>query len=179
MSDIPKDIVVGSKSGRLTGGVFKRNGPDSRLPKIGICIVVLVLVAAAAIFSWHWYAQHHQAQQTAEQQAKTRLIAQAASVLNPQDSAKLKPIVKQIEKQPRHNQDADYLYVLTTYYVNISDKQTAEKDLTALKAAYKPSVGYAAPLRPIAAWMTIDQLQARLTDQQHPKTPTKPAGFGG
>lgn len=179
MSDIPKDIVVGSKSGRLTSGVFKRNGSGARMPRMVIYIVILVLVVAVAVFAWHWYAQHRSAQKTAEQQTKTRLISQAARVLNPQDSAKLKPIVAQIENQPTHNQDTDYLYVLTTYYVNISDRQTAAKDLAALKATYKPSVGYAAPLRPVATWMTIDQLQARLSDQQNPKTQTKPAGFGG
>ncbi|HET8709306.1 MAG TPA: hypothetical protein VFL85_03415, partial [Candidatus Saccharimonadales bacterium] len=128
---------------------------------------------------WSWHQQSKQNQNTSAKHAKTQLLHEAGSKLAPQDSAALGPIVKQIEQQPDFDTDADYLYVLTTYYLNVNETDKAGDYLAKLKTAYDPAKGFDASIKPVSDWMTIEQLQSKLQAVKSPKKPTNPAGFGG
>lgn len=179
MSEIPKDIVVGSKNGRLAGGKFTHAKWHSKLPKPVVYVVIAVVVIAALAGGWAWYQHHQLAKKAAADKTKSHLVDQASNNLDPQNSSSLESIAKKLEQQPGHDTDPNSLYVLTTYYLNIGDTAKAQDYLTKLKAVYDPAKGFDESLKPITGWMTIDKLEARLHDQQHPKTPTKPMGLGG
>lgn len=179
MSDLPENIVIGSQKGRLAGGKFTRAKGYKRLPKQALYLGALIIIAALLAGGWAWHKQHQQSKKAAAEQEKAQLVNQASSKLAPQNSGSLQSIAEQLEKQPGYEKDPNALYVLTTYYLNIGDTARAQDYMTKLKAVYDPSKGFDASLKPVTGWMTIDQLQAKLNAQVHPKQTTKPAGFGG
>jgi len=70
------------------------------------------------------------------------LVKKASTVLEPERVGFLEPMVTEIKQQPLYEQDPNCLYILTTYYINVSDTAAAGDSLDKLDKVYDKSTGY-------------------------------------
>ncbi|HTE22434.1 MAG TPA: hypothetical protein VK674_05340 [Candidatus Limnocylindria bacterium] len=71
-----------------------------------------------------------------------RMLEKARLSLDASKVAKLEPAVGEIEQIPGYDQDPNCLFVVLTYYINISDAAKARELLNKLEKVYTPSEGY-------------------------------------
>lgn len=80
--------------------------------------------------------------QHSEIQARDKLVTQAAPYLKSDSASRLVGIVTQIKQQPGYEHDPNCLYVLTVYYINISDPANTKTYDDMLTRTYDTKKGY-------------------------------------
>ena len=109
-----------------------------------VIFVCTILVAGGVL---NGFMRHQQSLDKARNDA----VTQAVNFLDPSYTPKLAAVVPQIKQQLGYDSDADCLYVLTTYYINISDNKNTKLYYDKLAAVYDPAKGYKnAQLRRVA-----------------------------
>jgi hypothetical protein len=107
-------------------------------------IIVAILVVSAA--GWWVYGEFYRQGAGDKVVVCTDVLKEAAGVLAPEKTAKLKPIAEKIQTLPRYDEDPNCLNVVATYYINASDAKNARQMLNKLEAVYKPADGFAKEL---------------------------------
>jgi hypothetical protein len=128
------NVIVGS--GEETPNTTVVSSTDKARSKRIVVYVIIALIILCAIL----VPVLHQRNSADKRQ---KLVSQAAPYLDPLAVDKLSPLIKQITTQQGYDHDASSLYVLTKYYVEISDAKNAQKYYDMLVKAYNPTSGYA------------------------------------
>lgn len=141
----------------------------SKLPLVVLGVLVLIMVVGGAV----WY-KHHADKKT----ATNDLSAQCANMyangflevkgqaLVPVGPSKIKPMVDKIKLLKGYDANPNCLYVLTTYYISISDSANARLYYDKLNAVYKPSVGYYSSINLFAKKPSVLKTEVEFVEQQ-------------
>jgi len=113
-------------------------------------ISVLGIGLAVGVLSW---ASPHQTDNNDEQsgvayKCSSQTLRDASQVFDPTKVADLGRIVVKIQKNNGYTTDPNCLYVVTTYYINLSDSSHARYYVDKLNAAYDKNKGLSASLNP-------------------------------
>jgi hypothetical protein len=117
---------------------FNVPGAVRKQKKVLLGSVVLLLVAGAVAI----YFAGREPEKPIVYGCPTSVLQKASAKLDPTKVEELEPIVHEIKHLPKYDQDANCLYVLITYYINISDASAAADTLAKLKLVYDPTKGY-------------------------------------
>jgi hypothetical protein len=104
--------------------------------------VIFVGLAAGGIYlfaSGHWHIKNI-GKTGNKPVCSSAILKQAKPNLDPTKAAELSKDVDQITAIPDYQKDANCMYIITSYYVNISDAENSEKNLTVLKQAMKTGI---------------------------------------
>lgn len=104
-------------------------------------IFVLILVLIIAVVGTVFFMNNRTGTMQLSSSCPDDLLKRAALSLNPSKAADLEVVVNEIRQNPKHKESPDCMYVLTKYYINISDGKSAQESLTSLTAVYDPKVG--------------------------------------
>jgi hypothetical protein len=131
------DVIVGNGQAPSEGVVIS-GGQKSNSKKVFIIagILTVVVVAAVIVSISHVRHQHSIANQ------REAIVTQGAALLNPADVQQLTPVVAQIKQQPGYATDPNALYILTVYYINLTDATNTKAYYAQLSKAYNPQKGY-------------------------------------
>jgi|GEM_PF-1678865 len=131
--------------------------------------------------TYTWYKDRTSTNQAgiscAEQSSKScSVLKEAKPLLDPKKVQELSKVVARIQEVSGYKQDPDLLYVVLTYYINLSDAANARKYYDLLAEVYQPGVGY----DPILGSQTLKPEELKVTvmflEQQNESLK---ANFGG
>jgi hypothetical protein len=88
------------------------------------------------------------------------VLEQAGKKISSNNTNQLVSTVKQIQSTPGHDTDSSCLYILTKYYIDITDADNAQKYYKLLVKAYNPELGYNSALG--AGTLSPDQLESQV-----------------
>lgn len=98
--------------------------------------VVMVSVAAFIVF---WPGP---ASEPAAKGCSRELVREARSALMPSEVDRLQPVAQQMEASDGYDNDPNCVYVVLTYYINVSDGEKATQLYNRLVQVYNPDEGY-------------------------------------
>jgi len=166
MSDKPKAVAVsvgkenpikrlwGSITGKNKSNYNPENKPRHFLNKPISFWIVLVIIIVLIIGGFFIYmGQSDRSKKTISSQGnkencsnkstKTCLVLKEASgLLEPGKVKELSVVVDKIKKTQDYDKNPNLLYVILTFYINLSDGTNARKNFNLLKNTYKEDVGY-------------------------------------
>ena len=123
---------------------------------IGAAIVLLAIVATLTTVI-----MHRNAATVATSKCSDTVLTEVGPLLqDPNDLNKLSQLVSKIQKIKGYDKDASCLYVVTVYYLDISDATNTNTNYVKLTKVYKPKVGYVASLHGVA--VAPEALKARV-----------------
>jgi hypothetical protein len=96
------------------------------------------------------------------QEDYTQFVQQASQLLSPEKVEELGVLVEQVKSRQGYETSTDVMYIVVTYYINRANETEARANMTKLRAAYKPEVGYSKELLKVQP-LSLDQLEARIT----------------
>lgn len=131
-----------------------------------ICIVAAI-VAGVSIVAMR---NRHHANKLNQQQHE--ILTSAEPLLIALDSVKLKPIVDKIKQQPNYEGNINYLYILVTYYIGISDSKNARLYFDKLTSAYTSDFDYDEAIR--SKVIPIDNVKSMVEYLEDQSTKTGP-----
>lgn len=164
MDDKPKAVAV--KAGRnnplkrMWNSITKKknNNPNKKpvrfLGKSARfwAITIVILILAGGIFVVYKSQQDKIKKPTDERGVKTNcseqtteactVLKEAVALLDPGKVKELSVVVDKINKIKGYDKDPNLLYVILTYYINLSDGGNSRKTYDLLKNIYKENVGY-------------------------------------
>lgn len=112
-----------------------------------LLVVALLVVAGSYMLYRGWKAG--QKPVVAALTCSDTIINKGASSVEASQVERLEPVANQIKQIPNLD-DPDCLYLLTIYYVNMSDPDNAAASFKKLQKAYDPKVGYDRALESVA-----------------------------
>ncbi len=139
------------------GPVFTKKSPF-RLGrrKLVVIIILLLLIAAAG---YYWYTKQ-QAAKTAKNPVCTEdILHQADPLLDSAKREELAPLVDNIKSKKNYEKDANCLYIVVTYYVNVVEGKNARTYFEKLKQVYDPNKRFSLT---IGSHGGIEDLQAKV-----------------
>lgn len=84
----------------------------------------------------------HQPEERARAKAcAAPLLKQAGKVTSPSNRTELGNIIEKVQAKPDYKQDADCMFLVTIYYVNMQDAKKAKQSLAEFKEVYDASKG--------------------------------------
>lgn len=130
-------------------GVLKK----SRKTYYSLFTVSLILLAGVGLYAWKsGYlpgGKTEQKAQTVRQECNKdstsdycALLKEATGLLDPGKVKELSVVAEKIRKTEGYDKDPNYLYVVLTYHINLSDSENARKTYNLLKDAYGSEIGY-------------------------------------
>jgi hypothetical protein len=124
--------------------------------------VVVVLLLAAGGAYYFWPGRSHKSSGV----CSDKTLSESAPFLNDNKAAELVGTVQYIERQPNYQTDPNCLYVLTQYYIGVSNAGSARQNYDLLVKVYQPDPGYNPALT--ASAQAPDQLlpQIEFLEQQ-------------
>ncbi len=114
-------------------------------PIIKVVAAVVVVVGLALVL---WAVQANRLAANGKGVCTPAILRSANANLDPTKVVSLEPIVNQIKQTKGYDKDANCLYVVTAYFVNISDADNAQKSLDSLTEVYDASKGFGTDLKP-------------------------------
>ncbi|HSX45173.1 MAG TPA: hypothetical protein VLF39_03680 [Candidatus Saccharimonadales bacterium] len=99
---------------------------------IVICIIVVLLILALLIQD-----SHRPKKLVKIAPCSDQILQEAAPNLDTTKVTELSKVVDKITAIPNYQSDVNCMYVVTDFYVNLSDIDNADKSLTVLKRLYK------------------------------------------
>lgn len=112
------------------------NKSSKKLYKILIILILLLLFVAGLT-----YYKNTQTSSSCNGKNDNPIYINAAKVINPQASAKLKVVVDQISTSSGSNKDPNCMYIATVYYLNIGDSNNARLYFDKFNKVYDSKVG--------------------------------------
>ena len=115
-------------------------------------ITIVILILVCGIFVFYNTQQDNTRKPTDDRGAKTNcseqtteactVLKEAVALLDPGKVKELSVIVEKIIKIKGYDKDPNLLYVILTYYINLSDGGNSRKTYDSLKNIYNENVGY-------------------------------------
>ncbi len=119
----------------LSGRVTTVQKPHNK-KLILLVVVFLILLAAAGYF---WYTKQQSAKTAKNPVCAEDLLHQAEPLLDSSKREQLKPLVDNIKSKKNYDKDANCLYIVVTYHVNMAEGKNARKYFEQLKQIYDPN----------------------------------------
>jgi len=111
----------------------------SRRKKI-IMSFTIILVTAAGFIAYIYISNRPSPPEARGCSEQT--IRESAGKIAEEKTPELVGTVQYIQRQPGYDSDVNCLYILTTYFISVSDAENARKYLDMLKSIYTPEAGY-------------------------------------
>lgn len=109
---------------------------------IVIVCVALLIVGIGGLFVYKNYQSTHSTTDCSKSTKCKELLKEAIKSLAPKEVAGLAKSVDKIKGFKGYEKNPDLLYVLVTFYINLSDGINARKYLDMLKSVYNSKKGY-------------------------------------
>lgn len=161
----PTDVTVGSVSKRAKW---------LQKPLI-IFLAAILVIGVIGVGLWYRNTRNKTPVPTIRVACTDNTLAAAASVLAPADNKQLQPIVEQIRNTEGFTEDPNCLYVVLTYYINVSDPNEARRYFTDLEKVYNPEVGYNEIITPGS--LSLEQLGATVVFLEQQKATVNDTQF--
>lgn len=110
--------------------------------KIFVIVFVLVFLAVTSVLGYRWAYRKITNNDGSAQICSDDMLRRATEQIEPQNVAKLQPIVDEIISLPKYQTDPNCLGVTTMYYVNISSSSGAKANYDQLVVTYNEDEGY-------------------------------------
>lgn len=130
-------VVIGT-GGRVWPRKLKKFLASRYIALFAVYLIVVTVLAVGAA-TIHTRNKHQTEKQNQQRQ---EILATAAPNLINADPRKLDQTVERIKQQPNWETNPNYLYILLTYYISLSDAQNARLYYGKLVAVYDPKVGF-------------------------------------
>lgn len=151
------------KDGDEHEGVVSKSGNSEKLAvfswlkasgrkKIIIFLAVLTVLAGAGVFAWK---SGYFLTDKTEQEVQIKpdcskdsaseyciVLKEAVELLDPSKVKELSVVVEKIKKLEGYDKDSNYLYVILTYYINLSDAENARITYDLLINVFNSESGY-------------------------------------
>lgn len=100
-------------------------------------LLVLSLILVVTLVGNIYLSQKRLTKDLCNGDPNSKLYKQAGNVSNPSATAELRKVVTTIKNSPRYDTDPTCLYIVTNFYITVSDAKNSELYFTKLKKVYK------------------------------------------
>lgn len=134
--------------------------------------IVFVILAAVVLVQYNTYKSKLDCNKKYCQQ----ILTQAAAAFTANDVTEQRKIVNRVTHIFRYDTQPNYMYVVTQYYINLSDSVNARKSYNKLMVVYNSNKGFSKNFGSYV--LTTDQLKQSVEFLEK-KESTDKANFGG
>lgn len=125
--------------GVVTHKPIKRKRNHKALIFVSVGLLILAIIAA----SYYYYSNRTKSSSSV---CTVSQLEEAGTKINANQTSQLVGVVRDIQATPGYDSDASCLYVVTQYYIGITNGEEARKYYDLLLKAYDPEVGYSPSL---------------------------------
>ena len=161
----PKEVEAAAAGVVVSQPAARRLSANRKLIAIAVVALLLCVGVATALL----LANSNPINTTTTSTCPATLLKQAKPLLTTETNPiQLSKLVATIKKVKGYDRDASCLYIVTTYYISISDAQNASTYYAKLAQVYRANVGYDSNLKGATMPLSTLKAQVNFLQQQDP-----------